>query len=369
MIRFCFVVHPTSLADVVRYEPDAAHLDEPTIRGILLSMPAFPVAHATGIRAPDGREVEGWLICAPLLPDQMLELPRERVYAKILEAVHIGADRGARIVGLGAFTGIVGDGGVTIAERSPIPVTTGNALTIASGVDSLFRGAEAMRLDPATATVAVIGATGSIGSACVELIAPHVAHMILVAPNRTRLEQFQTALGERITTPSEISSDVAAAVRRADLVLTATSSTRELIEPQDLKTGAVVCELSLPRNVAARVELARPDVLVVEGGTLIMPGEPRLTRMNDAGGSFDLNLGCDAAFACMSETMVLALQGRLENYTLGRGISLERIYEISRLAEQSGFRLAGMRTFDVAVTPEIIDAKRTAAAARRMSFA
>ena len=70
------------------------------------------------------------------MPEQMLAYPREEIYAKILAAIEIGAELGAQIVGLGAFSGVVGDAGITIAQRSPIPVTTGNSLTIAAGVES-----------------------------------------------------------------------------------------------------------------------------------------------------------------------------------------------------------------------------------------
>ena len=54
----------------------------------------------------------------------------------------------------------------------------------------------------------------------------------------------------------------------------------------------------------------------------------------------------------MSETMILALEGRLEPYTLGRGIELEKVVEIGEMAERCGFELADMRAFDAAITPE-----------------
>jgi hypothetical protein len=67
----------------------------------------------------------------------------------------------------------------------------------------------------------------------------------------------------------------------------------------------------------------------------------------------------------MSETMVLALEGRLEPFTLGRGIDLDKVIEIEAMAARCGFTLAGMRAFDAAITPEKIAATRDAAARRR----
>lgn len=363
--KFCFVVHPLSLEDVARYEPGAAGKGAPIIRKILEWMPPYAAVHVTGVRTPDGRETEGWFVAAPLLPEQMLTFPREEVYKRIVRAIEIGAELGAQVAGLGAFTGVVGDGGVTIAERAPIPVTTGNSLTIAAGVQSLFAGAAAMGVDPAQSTAVVVGATGSIGGACVRLIAGRVKEIILVARNATRLSKFHESIVDELPCVSSYTTDLSDAVQRADLVLTATSSTQDVIEPDDLRSGAVVCELSLPHDVSRRVAIDRPDVLVTEGGNMVVPGTPRFERVREPGTEFDLNLPPRTALACMSETMVLALNRRFECYTLGRGIEVEKVIEIEELASEAGFTLADMRAFDTAITPEKIAATREAAERRR----
>jgi fatty aldehyde-generating acyl-ACP reductase len=367
--KFCFVIHPLSVDDVERYEPGAAGKGPAIIRKIFEWMPPWAAAHVTDVRTPDGRETEGWFVTAPLFPEQMMSFPREEVYKRIVRAIEIGAELGAQIAGLGAFTGVVGDGGVTVAERSPIPVTTGNSLTIASGIHSLFRGAREMEIDPSDATVAIVGATGSIGSASVRLVAPKVKHVILVARNATRLAKFHAEVAGELECTSSHTTEIAEAVRQSQLVLTATSSTKDVIEPEDLQTGAVVCELSLPHDVSRRVALERPDVLVTEGGNMRLPGSPRFERVREPGTEFDLNLPPRTALACMSETMILALENRLESYTLGRGVDLEKVIEIEAMAEHCGFKLADMRAFDTAITPEKIAAIRAAAEERRAGVA
>jgi predicted amino acid dehydrogenase len=328
-------------------------------------MPSYAAVHVTGVRTPDGRETEGWFVAAPLLPEQMIDFPREEVYKRIVRAIEIGAELGAQVAGLGAFTGVVGDGGVTIAERSPIPVTTGNSLTIAAGIHSLFRGAQEMGIDPAQSTAVVVGATGSIGGACVKLIAPKVKRVILVARNNTRLAKFHEQIKDELPCESSYTTDIGEAVRQSQLILTATSSTQDIIQPEDLQTGAVVCELSLPHDVSRRVATERPDVLVTEGGNMVVPGDPHFERVRQPGTEFDLNLPPRTALACMSETMVLALENRLECFTLGRGIDVNSVIEIDEMATRCGFTLADMRAFDTAITPEKIAATRAAAARRR----
>jgi predicted amino acid dehydrogenase len=363
--KFCFVVHPLSLEDVARYEPSAKGKGAPLIRKIMEWMPCWAAAHVTGVRTPDGRETEGWFVSASLLPEQMIDFPREEVYKRILRAIEIGTELGAEVAGLGAFTGVVGDGGITVAERSPIPVTTGNSLTIVAGIQSLFRGASEMGIDAKEATAVVVGATGSIGSACVHLVAPKVKHVIMVARNNTRLAKFHDSIKDQLPCTTSYTTDISEAVRQAQLILTATSSTQDVIQPEDLQTGAVVCELSLPHDVSRRVAEERPDVLVTEGGNMLMPGNPRIERVREPGQEFDLNLPPRTALACMSETMVLALENRLESYTLGRGIDLDKVIEIEKMATRCGFTLADMRAFDTAITPEKIAATRAAAEDRR----
>ncbi|HKU68431.1 MAG TPA: hypothetical protein VJP85_11700 [Candidatus Baltobacteraceae bacterium] len=363
--KFCFVVHPLSIADIERYEPSAKGKGPAIIRKIMEWMPPWAAVHVTGVRAPDGRETEGWFVSAALFPEQMIEFPREEVYKRIVRAIEIGAELGAEVAGLGAFTGVVGDGGVTVAERSPIPVTTGNSLTIAAGIQSLFRGADEMGIDSKDATAVIVGATGSIGSACVHLVAPKVKHVVLVARNNTRLAKFHESVKDALACSSSYTTDISQAVRQGQLILTATSSTQEVIQPEDLQTGAVVCELSLPHDVSRRVAELRPDVLVTEGGNMLVPGDVRFERVREPGLDWDTNLPPRTALACMSETMVLALENRLESYTLGRGIELQKVIEIEQMAQRSGFKLADMRAFDTAITPEKIAATRAAAEERR----
>jgi fatty aldehyde-generating acyl-ACP reductase len=167
-VKFAFIIHPTSLEDVARYEPGAVGKGRPLIEKIMEWMPAYAAVHVTGVRAPDGRETEGWFVAANFMPEPMLALAARTVYGKILDAIEIGASLGAEIAGSGRSRASSATRASRVAERSPIPVTTGNSLTIAAGVRSLFarRARDGGRL--ASATAVVVGATGSIGSACVE---------------------------------------------------------------------------------------------------------------------------------------------------------------------------------------------------------
>ena len=92
----------------------------------------------------------------------------------------------------------------------------------------------------------------------------------------------------------------------------------------------------------------RNDVLVMEGGVVEVPGDV----------DFGLNFGFppQTAYACMAETMILALEQRYENFTLGRDLTVKQVEIIEQLAKKHGFKLAGLRSFERALTIEEITA-------------
>ena len=76
------------------------------------------------------------------------------------QAVEDAIRWGARIVGLGSMTGIVGNHGAFLAERHPIAVTTGNSLTVYATLRNLEHYCEALGVDLADEEVAAIGIRG-----------------------------------------------------------------------------------------------------------------------------------------------------------------------------------------------------------------
>lgn len=359
METFGFIVHPIDAKqDMARKYPWARALPIGLIERILLRMSPMVVGHAPEVVSAAGARAEGWFVGCPLSPRQMVDergrktaLPLEDVYARIVAAGQLAADRGARIVGLGAFTSVAGDGGVTVAGRLPIPVTTGNSYTIGTAVDGALLAAEQVGLDPGRATVGIVGASGSIGRTCALLLADQAAEIVLMGRSVERLSAVEHEVAP-LARSVRVAADLKEGVGSADIVITVSSATEAIVEPAWLKPGSVVCDVARPRDVSAGVARARPDVLVIEGGLVAVPGLP------DLGWSFGFPPG--TAYACMSETMILALEGRYESFTLGKSVSVEQVREINRLACKHGFKLAGFRSFERPVSEEQVARVRKA---------
>ncbi|MBN1203179.1 MAG: shikimate dehydrogenase [Anaerolineae bacterium] len=356
---FAFIIHPIDpKADVSRKWPLVGKiLTEGQINFLSRFFPPVYISEITGIRSEaTGKELRGWFIACPYTPQTMLKLPVEAIYRKIVACGRMADNLGARMLGLGAYTSVVGDGGATIADRLAMPVTNGDAYTVYMAVEAVREAAHQMEIEMSGASAAVVGATGAIGRVCAQLLAREVPDLTLIGRRQDALNavrelcEGQTA---RVQTSTNITS-----LDTADLILTVTSATRAVIQPEHLQPGAVVCDVARPRDVSRRVAEVRDDVLVIEGGMVEVPGPV------DFGFNFGFPPG--KAYACMAETMALALEDRYEDYSVGKHIELERVYEIGEIAARHGFRLSGFRSFERAVTDEhIAQVRQRALEARR----
>jgi predicted amino acid dehydrogenase len=351
---FAFIIHPIDpKRDVSRKYPLLGRiLSERQIDFFSTFFPPVFISEIEGITSQaTGKEVKGWFIACPFTPRRMLELPERTVYSKIIQTGHLAEKLGAQILGLGAFTSVVGDAGVTIANALDVPVTTGDSYTVTVAVDAIREAACAMNIPLSGATAAVVGATGAIGQVCAELLAEDVERLYLIGRRQAALEELRDRLqaqgGARaeliVSTTMDILAD-------AQLILTVTSALHDVIRPEHLQPGSVVCDVARPRDVSAMVAAARDDILVIDGGMVDVPGPV----------NFHFNFGFPPgkAYACMAETIALALEGRFEDYTLGKHLTRERVEEIGAMAKKHGFRLSGFRSFEREVTEQHIETVR-----------
>jgi len=214
-----------------------------------------------------------------------------------------------------------------------------------------------MEIDMRKATVAVVGATGAIGRVCAELLAGEAGRLLLLARDEKKLEALRARLQVGARAELIVGTKLEA-LSEAQLILTVTSAIHDVIQPEHLLPGSVVCDVARPRDVSAMVAAARDDILVIDGGMVDVPGPV----------NFHFNFGFPPgkAYACMAETMALALEGRFEDYTVGKELTLERVQEITTIAERHGFRLSGFRSFEREVTEAQIETiRRNARRGRR----
>jgi fatty aldehyde-generating acyl-ACP reductase len=333
-MTFAFLVHPRAdlRRDMARLATPLGLVPNVVYDHALRRLPLPPLRFATV--ELNGREV-GRLVLVPFGARHLLT-DRRTGARKVAQAVDLAAATGASLVGLGGLTSPVTNGGRQLVRRTDIGVTNGNAFTAATvhrQVRELLAAAPAGR-------VAVVGATGSVGSAVTRLLARDGlgADLLLVARDRSRLDSVTASVGARSATEL-------AAIAACDVVVMLTSAADAVIGPEHLGRGAVVLDATQPRNTGPELLRRRPDVRVLDGGVVAVPG------MRLRGGSIGLPPG--QAFACLAETMLLSLHGHRGHFGLGRPAldQVDRVVEIADAFGDLGFRPAAPSSFGRPVVP------------------
>ncbi|MDH4062163.1 MAG: dehydrogenase, partial [Aquincola sp.] len=346
--RFAFVIHPLSQEyfKVVKPIEMLSRVSPPvfmdSLEKVMAYAPPFVYSRVSGIKSPTGVEAEGWLISVGGTPREIMSHSPEFTYRRLLSAAAMARKLGAQIMGLGAFTKVVGDAGVTVARRAPLPITTGNSYSASGALwaahDALLR----MDLLPRPQGKArvkfkamVVGATGSIGAACARLLVRAAEEVYLVSPETAKL----LALKESILkdTPDAkvyLSARADKHIAEMDMIVTATSGAgKKVLDIMKVKPGCVITDVARPLDLPPSEVARRPDVLVIESGEIQLPGDVRMKN---------IGLPPGVVYACLAETIVLALEGRFENFTVGRAIEWEKVHEIYRLGLRHGMKLAAI---------------------------
>ena len=366
--RFSFVIHPLSTEYFKNVEPLGAITNIPgmsqVVEKAIAYIPPFVYTHVTGITSSTGAEAEGWLITVGGTPKEMLAHPPEFTYSRLLEAGELSRRLGAQIMGLGAFTKVVGDAGVTVAKQATLPVTTGNSYS-ASG--ALWAAHDAVRRlgiaevgdDGAIhGKTMVVGASGAIGSACARLLALASDELWLVSPETAKLLQLKQDIeNDNPRAEVHVATNPAGPLPDMDMIVTATSAAgQKVLDIMSVKPGCVITDVARPLDLSADDVAKRPDVLVIESGEVELPGDVRMK---------DIGLPDGVVYACLAETIVLALAGRYENFTVGRSISWPKVKEIYRLGLEHGMQLATISGVNGPYTEDDFERVRTAALAAR----
>jgi fatty aldehyde-generating acyl-ACP reductase len=353
---FAFLVHPRArlAEDLARVSRPLGLVPERVYDVALRRLPVPPVTMASVHLA--GMPV-GHVVLVPFGARHMLAQPAE-ARARVGRAVDHAVRLGASVVGLGALTAPVTAGGASLRGRTDIAVTNGNAFTAAvvhDQVRELLRGSRSGR-------VAVVGATGSVGTTVAKLLARHrdADELLLVARHERRLESLRCNLSGRgvaVRSSTDLHS-----VRSADVVVLLTAAAGSVLESAHLGEGAVVLDATQPRNTTTELARRRRDVRIVDGGIVAIPS------LKVRGGNVGLPDG--RAYACFAETALLALSGHQEHFAIGIPDldQVEHVRSLARDFAHLGFATAATTSFGVPVVrPSTVVADRVALGAEAVA--
>ncbi len=339
--RFAFIVHPLSFKDAGKKYPFAGKLPESFMN--IWTRYYWPIigSEITGFKTRRNEEVRGWIIICPLTPRQMMkDQPLAR--RKILQSVKLADKLGAKIVGLGAFTSILTHDGTDLIGKVKAGLTTGNAYAAALLIQNVTKIAEKIGMVLKDAKVAIVGAAGSVGSACARILSEKVRQLILIDINQEALKSLIATIGIRENLKGCSEVDV---VSTADIVIAASSAIGAIITPAHLSSGTIVIDASQPKNASKEVIEHREDILVIESG---------LAKVSGINHKLDVGLRRGEVYACLGEVLILTWKDWDGNYSIGK-VDPEHVHEVLVEEKKVGLSLADFRNSGGVITDRDIE--------------
>ena len=291
------------------------------------------------IASASGAKARGLYIDCFIPPDRLGAAYVHENIARVRAAAACAIKAGAKIVSLGGFSSILIEGNFDqLPERkdSDTVFTTGNTLTVGFIVQGIKRMCELEGRNIRKSTLLIVGATGDVGSGCVRCLAPMVKRVLLSARNVERLRRLAAEL-QADGVQVEIATDLQRFSAVADVVICAASLASPSLLLGRIASDAIVCDAGYPKNLSPTAEML--DAKVFFGGLGQITGG--MTFTPDFHGVLNRHPFPDVVHGCLLEGMALALEGRFEPFSKGRGfITPERVEEIEAIAARHGIYLA-----------------------------
>jgi len=322
--------------------PERTPLPDHEIKDILPWIPPRAVCHVN-VGSIVGARARGLYIDSFIPPDRLEAAYVHENIARVRGAAACAINTGARIVSLGGFSSILIEGNFDqLPERHHTAFTTGNTLTVAFIVQGIKKMCALEGRNLRRSTLLIVGATGDVGSGCAHCLAPIVKRVLLSARNAERLRRLAAEL-QALGVQVEIATSLERFSAEADLVICAASLASPSLLLGQIAPHALVCDAGYPKNLSPRAELLGATVFF--GGLGQITGG--LTFAPDLHGVLNRHPFPDVVHGCLLEGMALALEGRFEPFSQGRGSITEvRVEEMETIAARHGIYLAPLYNGD-----------------------
>jgi fatty aldehyde-generating acyl-ACP reductase len=293
------------------------------------------------VTSPTGTTIEGAYIDSCFVPEMLSRFKTAR--RKVLNAMELAQKNDIQITALGGFTSIIFENFNLLKEQQIRSTTldwqrftTGNTHTAWVICRQVEQNAPRLGIDLAKARVAVVGATGDIGSAVCRWLRERtgIAELLLVARQAQPLIELQSELGcGRILSLEE-------ALPQADVVVWVASLPQTLsIDTASLQRPCLMIDGGYPKNLDSKA--AAEGVHVIKGGIVEFGSDIGWQMMAVA----DMAKPQRQMFACFAEAMLLEFEGIHSNFSWGRNnINLAKMDLIGAASLRHGFQALGLET-------------------------
>jgi fatty aldehyde-generating acyl-ACP reductase len=291
------------------------------------------------VTSSTGKTIEGTYIDSCFVPEMLSRF--KTATRKVQNAMELAQKKGINITALGGLTSNIFEN-FSLAKFQQIRstllqwerFTTGNTHTAWVICRQVEQNAPRLGIDLSRARVAVVGATGDIGSAVCRWLSRRtaVAELLLVARQQQRLEDLREELGGgRLLSLDQ-------ALPEADVVIWVASLPQTLnIAVENFRKPCLMIDGGYPKNLDSRID--SDQVTVLKGGIVEFARDIGWQMMEMA----EMSNPRRQLFACFAEAMLLEFEGWHTNFSWGRNnITLEAMEQIGAASIRHGFSALGL---------------------------
>lgn len=289
------------------------------------------------VTSATGQVIEGRYVESCFLPEMLATRRIKAATRKIINAMAHAQKHGINITALGGFSSIIFENfnlnqiqQVRNVKLEFERFTTGNTHTAYIICRQVEHASKQLGIDLSKATVAVVGATGDIGSAVCRWLDARtdVSELLFVARNQERLKELQDEMGRgKVMSMEE-------ALPQADIIVWVASMPKGVeLDPENLRKPCLLIDGGYPKNLGSTIK--HPEVTVLNGGIV----EHSLDIDWKIMSIVNMDVPARQLFACFAEAMLLEFEKLHTNFSWGRNqITLEKMDVIGQASVTHGFR-------------------------------
>jgi len=284
-----------------------------------------------------GGRIHFSFLAIPVDPAELERLHKQNkkkdVVFKIQQAVNTASKMGIEVLSLGAYTSILSNNGLALAEPGKLKIVTGNTLTAISGIRRLINKIKS-KISLDDNRLAIIGASGNIGSIITESLLNseiNFEKIWLIGRNKSKL---QNGINRIIQNNEEKHPDIGLStdlrvLKECNVIIVATNTNDPIVFPHHLlaKREVIITDLSIPSAISKEV-LQMPNIVNIPFASYIYLPE-------DIDFLISSHTPRGAVFCCAAEGILCGLEPN--NVSLKGKISRQGINTVSKAAEKHGF--------------------------------
>ncbi len=371
-----FLCHPIDIAHAKQIIPELGELPDNELQLLMdriMPLQNFTPYYISSIHKTSGSMIDIVFLGIPLTSKSYVNAIKssntQLIIDKIQKAINWANKIEASSIGLGQFNSIITRNGLMVNSPSAV-LTTGNNYTTALALRGIEKACIDRDINMQESSVAVFGAGGNIGKTIVEAMAQYIGKVILVyrslPSNPTSFAEIAKQLqyliqkkGQIVLSLEKCTSllvnntwndsygDIVSIQTSKDVLpldtniyVLATSSSHHLIDDKYVKPGSIILDVAVPPNASLKTR-SRKDISYFMGGLASLPC---FNGQVQSLSSHIFPFEPSTAFACMAETIGLAMYDGHVNSNLTGDLQLKGVDEIAAMMDTLGFALAGCKT-------------------------